>query len=146
MTVTRRMSVETSVLVIPYRRPDARADLLPLGSRELQAEVVEPAGPRIEGGPRSDEVQQVLPAGRLEEHHPLVGEGDFEPEDVDVEALGGGEVARLEGQVAKPAIHTAHHIPAPGRRLRRPRRAGRAPLSDDLRHEQAREGQDRAVR
>src|SRR5206468_791366 len=92
---------------------DSRADLLPLGAREMQAEVVEPARGRIEFGPRPDEVQEVMPAGRLEEDHSVVGKCGLETEDVDVEALGAREIARLEGQMTEPAVHHVSTGPTP---------------------------------
>ena len=100
-------------MALPSRRPwtDARASstraqtLPPLGAREAQAEVVEAAGGRIEPAAGLDEIQQVVAARRLEEDHALVRKRALEAEDVDVEALGALEIARLEGQVAEAAFH-----------------------------------------
>src|SRR6266446_10084725 len=71
----------------------------------MQAEVVEAARGRVESGPRPDEVQEIVPAGRLEEDHPVVRKRGLEAEDVDVEARGALEIARLEGQMTQPAAH-----------------------------------------
>src|SRR4029453_13743851 len=92
---------------------DARTDLLPLGAREVQPEVVEAARRRIEFRPRCDEVQQIVPAGRLEKDHPLVRKRGLEAEDVDVEALGALEITRLEGEMTEPAAHATPTRPAP---------------------------------
>src|SRR5437867_6172616 len=98
----------TAAAVDPDARVlDARANLLPLGAREMQAEVVEPSRVRIQSGSRPDEVQEILPTGRLEEDHPVVGKCALETEDVDVEALGGRKITRLEGQMTEPT--TIHH-------------------------------------
>src|SRR5262245_64068192 len=67
----------------------------------MQAEVVEPARARVEPHAGPDEVQQILPARGLEKEHALVRKGGLEAEDVDIEALGTGEVAGLERQVAE---------------------------------------------
>src|SRR3989442_15922867 len=91
----------------------------------MQAEVVEAAGLRIESDSRPDEVQEILSAGGLEEDHPLVGKCGLETEDVDVEALGGAQVARLEGQMSESTAHTAPVVPLSGG-LRARARAGRA--------------------
>src|SRR5262245_62066876 len=74
----------------------ARADLRPLGSRKVQAEVVEPARVRVEPRTGPDEVQEILPARGLEKEHAFVGKGGLEAENVDVEAFGARQVARLE--------------------------------------------------
>src|SRR5262249_61674764 len=83
---------------------DARANLLPLSAREVQAEMVEATGRRIEPAAGLDEVQQVVATRRLQEDHPLVGKRAYEAQDVDVEALGLLEIARLGGRVARAAV------------------------------------------
>jgi len=45
--------------------------------------------------------REILPARRLEKEHALVGERGPQTEDVDVEALGAGQIARLECQVSE---------------------------------------------
>src|SRR4029434_6781464 len=97
---------------------DARAHLPPLGAREAQPEVVKAAGGRIEPAAGLDEVQQVVAARRLQEDHALVGKRAREAQDLDVEALGALEIARLEGQVAEAAVHfrLSHRRRRPWRR------------------------------
>src|SRR5882672_9391490 len=92
------------------------AETAETGGRHGQPEVLEAAPARVEGAPRLDEV---LPAGCLEEEHPRMWKGDPQPEHVRVEALGGAKIARLQREVAEPS--------PPGRRRRahgRRRRAG----------------------
>ena len=98
----RPMTVPHEVTAVDAdsRSLDALADRAPFGTREVKAEVVEAAVPRVDGRPRGDEVEQVVAAWCLKEDHAPVRERDLEAEDVDVEPLRGRQVTALERDVA----------------------------------------------